>query len=1323
MVHSSGFPQTGDNQEINQDATTCLWANKPRSWLITNIGGTEDYGLDFQSQVSISQGIQHLFHIQLKGTRSPKLNSDGSFFSIALSASTLRYYDNIAGPILLVYCDLSVDLDDPNKCPMYYVWVRPELRRVEIESVPLDRGEVTLRIPFVNQLTRDTNLNDELSQAHVLANIGHALDVKVEVDRPGMHMGERVDKLRGVQSRLVAGSFDLLDALSEPPTEHWVDPKRGTLAWYLREASRLLRTGKTGKCKPELAQAEKLLDRSTSVERADFHYLNGRVKSFDGDNQGARDAHWEAAAIGDQPKYWTAWAESELRLRYLLDGSNDFTDVANKLPGSHPSILAIKARLLAAENKYEESIALLNTFSGVESLSARAVVATMYSKSAEALQACIDGLVIEDASDSSRQLLSILKARARFALAVGKSGAPMLGEILPPAGYPGMDIDLLRHAWQDIQEAVELLRDGGWTSNVEFIADIWAATASMLGKQSEVLPLIVDAARARPHFEGLQAAAETVAAQCGEFKTAIEINTHIPDSDTKWLRQTAYLHELNRHRDCVALFEKHVAHLDQQSLLFGNVLPMAILSANKVVRTDLARLWSAMFGSDPKLAPYKAISDYLCAIEANKLAKSEALRKLEAQYRVLGKPKPIALLLFMELNPADATQAATCIGVANEVRASTVLPGGAAVHLGMALITTKRWNALLDLCRETGTQFEGTTRLTAFEGLALDRLGRADDARRVLERMIKDGESDSVALNTYVNIMARGGFVEEAIKTAEMIFEVAFNDAQKRECVRLLFNLEQAANPSSPRLFELAMRMGELVDPSIEEQEGVYLMMMLMGTLSANAASTSEQLHAFRARSNAFFLHFPDSKIFMRVEVSNDATPEQLLKSMRDVVGMDDERMAFHAKLENQLQAGTVPIPYAWRPRYALRNVQDVVHFWEITKRSAADDRKYHLQMMAAGWMPKSAAQTRALIPLLDLSSLLVVFDLGLFDHLFSYFQKIAISKGTIVELSKLAQPFFGSIWISKCKDLQDLLKEHYDQILQPGSEPDEVDDQRFFPVSEEIQRLCAIDEFTLYSDDVIFRVYCGGEDGKAEGICTGDLLSGLEEIGALTTAEVAEKLATLCAWHVGLVIDFKYQLAIVPDALWSVGAVANGVNLLQNSPSFMSMATAIWDFRSEFNASVSHAGSVLKAMIEDASLSTTAIASFLGVWYVKAKLRSDAPHPPLNILTRIVQLSAAHNPKLSENAAHRLWSVFLALVEFEYGDRMDEQREREAIELMAHQCASLDEGVKNVRDSTFSERLAVGLTAGTANADIFAKGSAMAKVQIGLKETANRSV
>jgi hypothetical protein len=107
MPSHQGLPQTGEAQEIGQDAADCLSSNKPRSWLLHDLGGTNDYGLDYQVQLKLQQQVAHIFRLQLKGTRSPRRSADGSFISIGLSASTLRYYDNIEEPVLLVLCDLS----------------------------------------------------------------------------------------------------------------------------------------------------------------------------------------------------------------------------------------------------------------------------------------------------------------------------------------------------------------------------------------------------------------------------------------------------------------------------------------------------------------------------------------------------------------------------------------------------------------------------------------------------------------------------------------------------------------------------------------------------------------------------------------------------------------------------------------------------------------------------------------------------------------------------------------------------------------------------------------------------------------------------------------------------------------------------------------------------------------------------------------------------------------------------------------------------------------------------------------------------------------
>ena len=200
MAHSSGLPKTGDAQEIGRDAGDCLAANKPKGWILKDLSGTDDYGLDYQVQISRNQLVQDKFQIQLKGTRSPALSADRSHYSIALSTSTLRYYDNLVEPILLILCDLSVDPDEPNNCPLFYVWIRSELQRIGIDNIPLTQDSATLRVPTINRLTKATDLLEEVRNANALAKLGLSLSVKVEVDKPGMDVQERINLLIEVET-------------------------------------------------------------------------------------------------------------------------------------------------------------------------------------------------------------------------------------------------------------------------------------------------------------------------------------------------------------------------------------------------------------------------------------------------------------------------------------------------------------------------------------------------------------------------------------------------------------------------------------------------------------------------------------------------------------------------------------------------------------------------------------------------------------------------------------------------------------------------------------------------------------------------------------------------------------------------------------------------------------------------------------------------------------------------------------------------------------------------------------------------------------------
>jgi hypothetical protein len=91
MAHDEGLPGIGAAQEIGQDATRSLYTNSPKNWVTPkDLGGTDDYGLDFQIQLKAQSQASAIFRLQLKGTKSPSRVENGTFISIPLSASTLR---------------------------------------------------------------------------------------------------------------------------------------------------------------------------------------------------------------------------------------------------------------------------------------------------------------------------------------------------------------------------------------------------------------------------------------------------------------------------------------------------------------------------------------------------------------------------------------------------------------------------------------------------------------------------------------------------------------------------------------------------------------------------------------------------------------------------------------------------------------------------------------------------------------------------------------------------------------------------------------------------------------------------------------------------------------------------------------------------------------------------------------------------------------------------------------------------------------------------------------------------------------------------------
>lgn len=297
----------------------------------------------------------------------------------------------------------------------------------------------------------------------------------------------------------------------------------------------------------------------------------------------------------------------------------------------------------------------------------------------------------------------------------------------------------------------------------------------------------------------------------------------------------------------------------------------------------------------------------------------------------------------------------------------------------------------------------------------------------------------------------------------------------------------------------------------------------------------------------------------------------------------------------------------------------------------------------------------------------------------------------------KLSQFFSGSIFRERCLELQETLKPRLAQILQPQGTLDDEEENR--PIaSRELRALAATGDYLVYSDDALARMWTLRERFESDGMCTLDLLGGLEELGVLTTEEVATKLAQLCDWQIGGVqIQLRHQLALIPQAVRAAPSVAQAAGLLRAENRFKSIADGMWGPRTDFMSGLNHIGAVLRILVHDATITESTIGAFVAMWLDRATSRPDMPLPALQLAAQIT-LYAVAVEKLPIGAARRLWSVYFGVVESILGGR-DPKAARGALARVAREAGALDKKIAQepaVPPRSIGERLMMGLDVGS---------------------------
>jgi hypothetical protein len=147
---------------------------------------------------------------------------------------------------------------------------------------------------------------------------------------------------------------------------------------------------------------------------------------------------------------------------------------------------------------------------------------------------------------------------------------------------------------------------------------------------------------------------------------------------------------------------------------------------------------------------------------------------------------------------------------------------------------------------------------------------------------------------------------------------------------------------------------------------------------------------------------------------------------------------------------------------------------------------------------------------------------------------------------------------------------------------------------------------------------------------------------------------------------------------------------------------SCIWNLDKPFLQLLGHAGITLRKLVDDTRNSTQTVSALAGLWFGKVRLHKDAPTSVDHLAgSLLVQTALDPNP-LADVAACRLWSVYRDLIEYAYGDRMDDEKYRSSMEAIGEIAAQVDHQHSLSDEQSLHFRLKSGLTEDTSDADLF---------------------
>ncbi len=1260
---AADFPIVDRNRRISVASKVVLNAFIPGNWVIDDIGGQNDFGFDFQVYVDVDGGVQHTFFIQLKGTEKLDLVNDGREIAFRMKRRTLNLFANTLEDVMLAVAEVKLSPSGkavPAESTIHWAWISDELRVKRGGPHELDLSDTetpTVHLAIGQLLHEDVRIEPHLQARLQLVKTAASLEEIL-----------RQNKLIGGSSRHPALGR-LLSAAQARPDELATFvlgvELGGTAAWppEALEIRAMLRAGSTAQAEQALAKLGEAGFGSTPFLMALFVSQRAKIRVQRGRQDEAIALFEEAYAIDATEQNLLPLAE--LRILHAVD-RNDMAAVRATLAllsgAESEDGLSLRVRGYVSIQEFDEADRCLQRITDRKQTLARVVLLAGQRKFDELIELAVAAEL--DTELSRADLTSVQLVAARAAWSGATENVTLLNELneLPLSGAIGTDLDLAEKAWSMAQKCLAGLREAGWPPNTDVLAPVLCGVAGLLGKEGEAIRLLGDAPAVRPEYMDLQRNFELLSIGADETELALAANRRQPEQLEVLVRQTNLLFELRRFDECQAVALKVARWEGEQHKHSPLALTIGYAAAHKAGRHAEAREIHEALEAPPEWAPFIPFAEFVRRV-ALRISEPSPIDALREGLRAHPDAWLLAANLFLNLNVNEPEQAREAVELAKKLKSRALLSLNDTQRLVAAHSTLTQWQEAASVAADGLVRFKGDERLLATAAVAEEMMGHTGKAIQMLETVVETGTSRILNVHNFMGLAFRLGRTDSVRKAIDRLLELESGPKERLELLRLsaLVYFKQGEHAKA---HETAKGLGDLVDQDDEEEEGTLINLVMAVTITGPKPD-DQFLEWAKARVDRFCSRWPESRLFRRVSLPVHGLEDiDDLHDVFDLIGGNSrERLEGFEARERRVKAGELPVPFIVRPGFVFHYIGDPFTLWEAAKASRYGDHQFHLVILSQVQEQKSPDATRD-TPLLDLTALLVVDSLGLFDSLFSAFKKIAISRATVGYISQQANGVLASgVGAETAARILKYVNRWVAKIDQPGtSNAPKGEELTPLHVMREYVELAKEKRYLAYCDDAVLRAMIHSDDAAVRFCTSLETMEILDKRGELEPSEVSLKLAALVDWHVGISIGDRYLIASLDGATPAgfAGGAAQLHECFMNHQPFITLVRAIWDSAKSTNDLIAHMGNLLRSMMLGEQTKTDAVAAVLACWFGRVRFLQQNDGLGWLLICYPVLLALQGLPR---DAGSRLVSILQQAVQICVGERaMSQDIEKQVV-------------------------------------------------------------